>query len=270
MRSVRIGIIGCGTIGTFLARKIEEGFKEKASIVAICDIDKEKAQALKDSLAVCPLLLGIEELIEKTDLIIEAASKTISAEVARLCLLRSKDVMIMSVGGLVKGKDLLKLAEEKKAHLYIPSGAICGLDGVKAASMGRIDKVTLTTKKPPAALEGAPHIIKNQIDLSKIKEETVVFEGTAGDAVEAFPKNINVSMVLSLAGIGADKTQVKIITSPGYTRNVHALEVDGEFGRLKTETQNLPSPDNPKTSFLAMLSALATLKQILLHSKVGT
>ncbi|MEA3560258.1 MAG: aspartate dehydrogenase [Candidatus Omnitrophota bacterium] len=270
MKKLKVGIIGCGVIGSALAKAIEEKFSHSANLIAVSELDKVKAAKLVSSLTSKPGLLSIEKLINVSNLIIEAASKDISADIAYRALSAGKDVMLMSAGGLVGREDILRLADQKSCRLYIPSGALCGLDGIKAASIGRISSVALTTRKPPLGLEGAPYVVENRIDLSAIKQETVLFEGTVLEAVQGFPKNINVSAALSLAGIGPVKTKVKIITSPEYENNSHEVEARGEFGTLITRTENLPSPQNPKTSFLAVLSATATLKQILEYTKIGT
>jgi aspartate dehydrogenase len=176
----------------------------------------------------------------------------------------------MSVGGILGKENLFRLARQKNCHLYLPSGALAGLDGVKSAAAGSIDSVTLTTRKPPAGLRGAPYLVREDIDLDSLTEEKVVFEGTAEEAVQGFPRNINVAAALSLAGIGAAKTRVRIVADPKISRNVHEVEVKGEFGRLVSRTENLPSPSNPKTSFLAILSAMATLKAIVSPVRIGT
>ncbi len=112
--------------------------------------------------------------------------------------------------------------------------------------------------------------MRKNIDLDSIKKEKVIFEGTADKAVKAFPKNINVSAVLSLAGVGAKRTKVRIICSPGSRRNIHEIEAKGEFGRISVKTENVPSPDNPKTSYLTALSAIATVKGIIDGVRIGT
>lgn len=266
---MKIGIVGCSTIGSGLALAIEQKFKGKASLVALCDIDKQKAASLVSKLAKAPLILPLDELIEKCDLVVEAASASISAKVARRALLASKDVMIMSVGGLVES-DVFELANVKHCHIYMPSGAICGLDGVKSATIGKISRVTLTTRKPPKGLEGAPYVVQNKIDLNSISEETIIFEGNALEAIQGFPKNVNVAVALSFAGIGLLKTRVRIVCSPEYATNTHEVEVEGEFGRLTTKTENVPAPQNPRTSYLAVLSAIATLRGILDYVRIGT
>lgn len=270
-KKIKIGIVGCGTIGSQLAKAIEEKFAEKAELFAVCDLNKDKAQKLKASSSLNPEILPLDQLIDSCGLIIEAASAKVSFEVARKALNQKKDVMIMSVGGILyNAKQLFKLAQSSGSHIYLPSGALSGLDAVKAASMAKINKVTLITRKPPQGLKGAPYLKKKHIDLTNLKEETVVFEGKATEAVKGFPENVNVCAILSLAGIGAEKTKVKIVTSPNYKANIHEIEVEGDFGRLVARTENVPSPTNPKTSFLASLSAIATLKSILNVVKIGT
>lgn len=267
---LKIGIIGCGTIGSKLTRTIVEDFSETSCLIGINDIDKNKSEILANSINPSPPILSQEELINSADLIIESASKEVCAKIARIVISKSKDIMVMSAGGLIDSLDLFEEAKIKSCHIYVPSGAICGLDGVKSAFIGGIKSVVLTTRKPPLSLNDAPYIAKNKIDLFGIKGEKIIFEGSAREAIEGFPQNINVSVILSLAGIGVDKTRVRIITSPDYKLNIHEIEVDGEFGKLATRTENIPSPDNPKTSFMAILSAIATLKGILSNVRIGT
>ena len=267
--TLRIGIIGCGTIGSELSKAIGARIPE-ASLVALADIDEGKARKLADSLPGNPPVLSPEELISQVDLVVECASVSVSAEMAEKTLSRGKDILVMSVGGLLGRENLFLLARKKNCRIYLPSGALAGLDGVKSAAAGRVDSVTLTTRKPPTGLKGAPYLLEKGIDLNSLTEEKVVFEGTAEEAIEGFPKNINVAAALSLAGIGAAETRVRIVADPKISRNVHEIEVEGEFGKLISRTENLPSPSNPKTSFLAILSAIATLKAIVNPVRVGT
>ncbi len=267
-----IGIVGCGTIGSFIAKAIDKELKSFAKIVALCDTDDKHVMSLRSLLSKKPPIVPLDRLIDRSDIVIEAASGEFSFDLAKKVLSKKKDVMIMSIGGLLgKSKSLFELAEKVKAKIILPSGAICGLDGIKSAGTGLITKITLTTRKPPEGLRGAPYIVANRIDLDAITGERVLFEGTAKAAVQAFPKNINVAALLSIAGIGAKKTIVKIVTSTKYKANTHEVKVEGDFGKFVTRTENVPSPQNPKTSFLACASAVATLKQYLNDSvRIGT
>ena len=268
---IRIGIIGCGAIGAKLAKYIDADLRNKARLIAVYDTDEQKTRNLAGALRAAPEISGIDALIDSVDLVIEAASAKVSFDIAKRTISAGKNVMVMSTGGLLKDyKMLFELAREKEVNVYLPSGAICGLDGLKAAKFSGIDRVTLTTRKPPEGFRGAPYISKNKIDLEKIKSDTVLFEGDASEAMEGFPANINVAATLSLCGIGSDKTRVRIIASPSATRNIHEVEIEGEFGKLLARTENVPSPDNPRTSYLAILSAIATLNGIMERVKIGT
>jgi aspartate dehydrogenase len=270
---LNIGIVGCGAIGTSLAKVISKEFRGRARLAALYDLDAVKAQKL--SLAVSgskKIAVGnLNALIARSGLVIESASSLCAWEIAKKVSLRGRDIMIMSAGGITNHlKELSALAKLKKSRVYIPSGAIAGIDALKAAKMGRVIKVTLTTRKNLASFSGVKAIEEKRINLKAIKKDMVIFSGPAERAVRSFPQNINVAAVLSLAGIGAKKTMVKIIASPSVKRNIHEIEVISQAGTIFTRTENIPHPNNRKTSFLAVLSAAAVLKQILVPVRIGT
>ncbi len=270
---LKIGIVGCGAIGSSLAKTITRDLSGLAKLSAFYDLDLKKAEALslrlvgKKNLAVSCL----EELIRKSDLVIEAAHASCSLDIARKTIASGKDVMIMSVGGIVKDfSELVNAGCKANARIYIPSGAIAGIDALKAANLGKISKVVLTTRKSPLAFKGVKYIEEKNINLEKIKKETVLFSGNAREAMRYFHQNINVAGILSLSGIGMDKTMVRIIASPGALKNIHEIEIESQAGKIFTRTENILHPENPKTSYLAVLSAAAALKQILGACRIGT
>ncbi len=266
-KKLKIGIVGCGAIGSSLAKVIARDLSRQARLAAVYDIDRGKAERLAQRLAVDSL----ERLIDKCDLVIEAASAKSSWKIAKCVLREGRDMMIMSVGGIVTHyKELLTLARRYNTSVYLPSGAISGVDALKAANRGKIKKVILTTRKNPLSFKGVRYLEDKGINIHKIKKDKVLFFGSAAEAVRHFPQNINVAAVLSIAGIGPERTQVKIIASPSTKKNIHEIQIQAEAGRIFTRTENILHPDNPKTSFLAVLSAIATLKQILEPVKIGT
>lgn len=268
---IKVGVIGCGTIGRELARACAKRFRDGVTLDAIADIDVSKARKLQKEFSPKPKILSVNEVIRRADLVIEAAGAHSAVEVARKALKQGKDVMIMSVGGLLgKEKEIFNLARTHRCCLYLPSGGVVGLDGLKAAGIGKIHRVQLTTRKPPQGFEDAPYVLRHKMNLKGLKTEKVLFEGNAAAAVKGFPKNINVSATLSLAGIGAKKTTVRIIACPQMLVNVHEVYVVGDFGSFYTRTENFPSEQNPRTSRLAILSAVATLERILKNVKIGT
>jgi aspartate dehydrogenase len=271
-RLLKIGIVGAGAIGSSLAQVIFSEFSGRAELASLYDTDMQKAYSLANKFNNQKLVaLNLEDLLNKSDLVIEATKMEAAFEIAKKTVSLAKDIMVMSVGGIIeRAKELGTLAQEKQARIFIPSGAICGIDGLKAAACAKINKVTLTTKKPPKAFLGVPYVLKRKIRLDNINTDTVIFEGDAYTAIRAFPQNINVAATLSLAGIGPEKTVVRIIASPDITQNIHEVEIESDAGKITTRTENVTHPDNPKTSYLAVLSAIATLRGILSPIKIGT
>lgn len=233
----KIGIVGCGTIGTAVAEAIKTKFSEVAELVAVYDIDIEKAKKLGK-------VLPVKELVDTVDVVVETASPAAAKELVPLVLEKGKEILVLSTGGL------LDIPLQK--GIYIPGGAIAGLDGVLSASKGNISRITLTTTKPPKAL-----------GMDNITSDTTVFEGSVKEAVKAFPKNINVCATLALVSKKQELITVKIIASPGLKRNTHQIDIEGDFGHITCRAENVPSPNNPKTSYLAVLSAIAALEKIL-------
>jgi len=254
-----------------LARAINAQFRSRARLSALYDIDRQKSLRLAGDLKSPGLAVkDLGSALRKADLLIEAASARVSFGIAMSAVSAGRDIMVMSVGGLLKGyRRLENEALKKGSRVFIPSGAISGIDALKAAKLAGVKKVTLITTKPPEAFSSVPYIQKKGISLSKIKKDKVIFEGSALKATRAFQQNVNVAATLSLAGIGPHKTRVRIVASPGLKRNMHRIEIESGSGRIVTSTENVIHPANPKTSYLAVLAALATLEGILGPFKIG-
>ena len=271
--ALKIGIVGCGAIGKVIARAVDRGDVPGATVAAICDRKPQPTEQFCSTLSRKPMVLPLGELVRCVDIVVECASAAAVPEIAAAALGAGRDLMLMSVGALHDGglySNLREMAGRAGRNIYVPSGALAGLDGVKAAGMAGLDEVALTTRKPPKGLAGAPGVAGRDEELAHLKREEVVFDGTASRAVELFPANVNVAAALALAGVGFERTRVRVVADPNTERNVHHLEVRGEFGALHVTVENVPSPDNPRTSYLAALSAIATLKYICEPIKVGT
>jgi aspartate dehydrogenase len=254
---MKLGIIGCGAIGSDVA-KAADSFPEINEIL-LFDINKNAMKKLHASLQKSKEV-SINELIKNADIVFEAASQKAVRDYGKQILEHEKDLIIMSIGSLFDDsyrEELTEIARKNNRKIYLPSGAVCGIDGILSASIDEIDKVTLVTTKPPKALD------------TKILRRKVIFRGSAREAVKQFPKNINVAANLSIAGIGFDKTYVEIVVDPVATRNSHKILAHGRFGRLRAEVENMPNPNNPGSSYLASLSAIATLKRILNPVQIG-
>ncbi len=269
---LKVGVIGCGAIGTELCMAIDRGVIN-VQVAAVYDRSRENCDRLVAALGKKPAILPPDELISCADIVVECASAQAVHELGAAVLEKGKDLMVLSVGAFVDSgllKRLTKAAHDYNRRIYIPSGAIAGIDGLKSASVASVNKVTLTTTKNPKGLKGAPFVGKNNIDLDSFHEKTLLFEGSADEAIAAFPANVNVAVSLSLAGIGLEKTHVRIFVDPHALRNIHEIAVEGDFGKFACRIENVPSPGNPRTSYLAALSAIATLKKITEPLQIGT
>jgi aspartate dehydrogenase len=254
---MNLGIIGCGAIGTDVA-KAADAMKEIKKIY-LYDINKKVSKVLCTTIKKGEIQ-NVTDFLNDVDVVFEGASQQAVMEYAEQILKEDKDLILMSVGSLFDDhfqKELEKIAREKHCKIYVPSGAVCGIDGILSAGVGGLNEVTLVTTKPPASFG------------KSFDERTVLFEGNARDAVKKFPANINVAASLSLAGKGFDDTKVEIVADPVATRISHKILAHGAFGRLRVELENMPNPNNPGSSYMASLSAIATLRRIIDPIQIG-
>ena len=266
MPKKKIGIIGCGTIGSQLAIAVDSDKVANASLDTLFDIEETNLQNLKLKLHSIPNAYSDFDrlLTSHSDIIVESASQDAVRKYCKAILEAGKDMMIMSVGALADNRllaELLQLSARKGCRIYLPTGAIAGIDAIRSVKH-QLESVTLITTKNPRALAGAPFFETSKIKLVDITKSTVIYEGSAAEAVRAFPANINVAAVLSLAGIGVDRTIVKIVADPYATTNRHKIIAMGSFGDIEISVNNMPNPGNPKTSMLAILSAIECLRSI--------
>ena len=260
----RIGLLGCGVMGTQIALALDSG-QIPAILTHVFDESKEKSELLVEKLKNKPEIVENSHLLSSNpiDIVVEAASQDAVRDAGLSILQNKKDLMIMSVGALLDESiyDILSDAcEHFKKTIYLPSGAIAGLDGIKSVK-DELESLTITTTKHPRSLKGAKFFENSDVNLDEINSPTVLFEGTAKEAVSLFPANINVAALLSLTGIGSEKTSVKIVADPNTNKNTHHIEATGKFGKMTFTIENYPDENNPKTSRLAILSAIQTLRK---------
>ncbi len=262
---MKAALIGCGNIGTALAFTLEK--RGGIQLRSLVDENQPSALQLQKKLKINkPKIVSLEEAILNNDLIIEAASPSAVREIIKVLSLYQlkKKLMVISTGGLISKNNLLK--KISGCEVFIPSGAIAGLDAIKAVS-NKIDSLELITSKPPAGLQESPFVKNLKINLSLLKKKKIIFEGNIFDAVNCFPQNINVAASLFLAS-KFKNIKVSIVADPNTTTNNHEIICKGKFGTIHTITRNFPSP-NPKTSYLALLSAQSVLTNIDNKIKIG-
>ena len=267
---MRIGVVGCGTIGSDVAKAIASGTFPGLELAGIYDISPERTAFIAEQLGKPSLAQTLSDLIEHSDLIVEATAKSVMPSIAVEVLSKRTHLLAMSVGGLSERPDLPELAEKFGVHIYLPSGALAGIDAILAAKEGGLDSVELKTTKNPRSLAGAPYLVERNISVEGLTEPVCIFEGTALEAVKGFPSNANVAITLSFAGLGMEKTKVKFIADPNCTRTRQEIVALGAVGRIHTITEGIVAPTNPKTGYLAVLSSMALLRSLGSHLKIGS
>jgi aspartate dehydrogenase len=271
---MRVGIIGGGTIARIFLEHIRRGDLGHARVVAIAGrSERSRGKQTAERFRV-PFVIGHKALLaKKPDVVVEAASHDAVREYGEPLLRKGIALIVLSAGALCDNalRERLERAAEKTGTLLsVPSGGIGGLDALKAACVAGVDEVTITVAKPPAAWKGIPYVEGLKVDLDRLRGPRMLFEGPAREGVPHFPANVNIAAVLSMAGIGFDKTKLKVVADPALKYNTHTISVRGRTGSFSIKLENVPAPDNPKTAWLACYSALAALKAVKSPVRYGT
>jgi len=266
---LRVALAGFGAIGGAVGRRIDQGLPG-LRLVAVSARDVAKAEARLAGFAASVPVLGLAALAEHADVVVECAPAAVFRTVAEPAIRAGRILMPLSVGQLLEQADLIELAARTGARIIVPTGALLGLDAVRAAAEGEIESVTIVTRKPPRGLIGAPYLVQHGIGLEGLKAPLKVFEGSAREGARGFPANVNVAAALSLAGIGPDRTRLEIWADPGISRNTHRIVVEADSARLEMQIENVPSEANPRTGKITALSVIAALRALTATLKVGS
>jgi aspartate dehydrogenase len=265
---LRVGIAGLGAVGLDVARRLIAGVPG-LTLVAVAVRDADKARRALPQAGDSVPVRSFAEIAEACDIVVEGLPPALFREIANPVIERGRIFMPLSVAQLLQHPDLIDRAKQTGARIIVPTGALIGLDAVRAAAEGTVHSVTMVTRKPPAGLEGAPYLMERGITVAGLTEARKVFDGSAREGARGFPANVNVAAALSLAGIGPDRTQLQIWADPGVTRNTHTITVDADAMRFKMTIENVPS-ENPRTGRSVAPSTIAALRGLVSTLKVGS
>jgi len=263
-----VGIGGLGAIGMALARSLDAGVAG-LRLIAVSARDQDRAHAAVAGFHRPPEICGLEALAA-ADIVVEAAPAAVFDQIARPAIAAGKIFVPSSVGALLTRMELVERARLSGARIVVPTGALLGLDAVRACAEGEVASVTIETRKAPRGLVGAPYLALHGIDVLGITTPSIIFEGNALEAAAGFPANVNVAAALALAGIGPLRTQVRLWCDPGVDRNIHTIHVEAAAARLTMTVENVPSEANPRTGQLTPLSVLACLRGLVSTLKIGS
>jgi aspartate dehydrogenase len=265
---LRVGLAGLGAVGLEVARRLIAGVPG-LTLAAVAVRDADKARRALPQLGSTIAIKPATALADDCDVVVECLPPALFRDIAISAIDKGRIFMPLSVAQLLENWDLVERAKQKGARILPPTGALIGLDAVRAAAEGTIHSIKMITRKPPAGLEGAPYLRERNISVAGLTQPLKVFDGTAREGARGFPANVNVAAALSLAGIGPDRTQLEIWADPALARNTHRIEVDADTARFTMTIEGVPS-ENPRTGRIVPLSTVAALRALVAELKVGT
>jgi aspartate dehydrogenase len=269
LRSLGIGIAGLGTIGRPVARRLAAGI-DGLHLAALAVGDAAKAERWLAEAGIVAPIVPLAAIAGHADVVVECLPPQRFAELAEAVIGAGRILVPLSVGRLLEHEHLVERARAAGARILVPTGALLGLDAVRAAAEGEIHSITMVTRKPPGGLEGAPYLVERGISLAGLAAPLRVFAGTAREGARGFPANVNVAAALSLAGFGADRTRLEIWADPALSRNTHTITVEADSARFTMTIEGIPSPENPRTGRITALSVIALLRGLTQTLRVGS
>lgn len=254
-----ICLVGWGAIGQRVAALLKER-GASARIVGIAVRDPKEVEGTMPEGAVH---LASPEALAATGatLVVEAASRESVLPFARAALTAGMDFAVTSTSALVETAvldELVGLARQNGCKLIVPPGALGGMDALSAASRLGLDSVEHVITKPAIAWLGTA--AENLCRLAQLQEAETFFEGSAAEAATTFPQNANVAATTSLAGIGMERTRVRLVADPKAVENMHSIRAHGAFGTLEIRLQNRPLATNPKSSEMTALNLVRLIE----------
>jgi len=268
--TLKVGIAGLGAIGLKVARALDDGRLPGLVLAAVSARDVEKAKRTLAGFKSPVPVVALEDLPACADVVVECIPAAHFRTIAEATVSAGKIFMPLSVGQMLPNMHLADRAKETGARIFVPTGALVGLDAVRAAAEGVVHSVSIITRKPPGGLKGAPLLVEKGLSMDDVKAPLQVFAGSARDAIKGFPANVNVAVALSLAGIGPDRTRVEIWADPTVTRNTHTIEVKSEVSDFTIQIAGVPTEENPATGKLTPLSVIAALRRLTAPMVVGS
>ncbi len=248
-------LVGFGAIGRSIFHRLVNSKQTRITHIVV---STARITALQAELG--DVVHVVDTIPAQSRLILECAGHSALTQHIMPALTRGIECGVLSVGALSSEglyEQLVQAAEQGRTQVHLLSGAIGGIDAISAARLNGLTEVTYTGRKPPSSWRGSP--AEQIVNLDNLEKPTVILQATAREAARLYPKNANVAATVSLAGIGLDATQVRLIADPSATENVHEIVARGAFGEMHLTMRGNPLSDNPKTSMLTVLSALRFL-----------
>lgn len=269
LAAMSVGVVGFGTIG----RRVVEALGESLPSLHLTVIgvrNEERAREIREELGGDGPRIVVEGVHELCDIVVDCAPSDAFMSTVLPALEAGRTVITVNGTAILQHPDVVTLAERHGGRLILVSGAILGLDAVRAAAEGEIAKVTIVTRKPPKSLADAPRMIELGLDADALSEPVQMFAGSVREGALLFPANVNVAAAIALAGIGSDRTMLEVWADPALERNTHVVDVVADSARFSMSIESVPTESNPATGRLSALSVIAALRRLGEPLQVGT
>jgi aspartate dehydrogenase len=267
---MKIGIAGMGAVGMNVAKALDRGALPGLELAGFCASSETRGAELNNALGAPVPIYDLDTIADHCDIVVESLPPTMFSNIAGPVIEAGKTLVVLSASQLLGRNDLIERAKETGARIVIPSGAMLGIDALKAVAVGEIASVTIKTSKPVAGLLNAPYLAKVDVDLTAITEPYLLMAGSVTEIAKEFPANVNVAAALSLAGLGPDGTRMEIWADPSLKHNRHTVSVTSDSSDFTMSIQNRPSDENPATGRITAQSVIAWLRQLTSTIVVGT
>lgn len=268
-QNLKVGIAGFGTIGKVIGESLDQGLPG-LELAAVTSGNLDKARDNMSQFSTPAQVVTADKLADDVDVVVECAPTHAFMAVAEPALRQGKVLVTVSGAAILENPEIVDIAKEHGGQIILATGALLGLDAVRAAAEGTIHSVKMVTRKPPTSLKKAKFIVENEINIDGLVEPLQVFEGSAREGAEKFPSNVNVAASLGLAGVGADDTHLEIWADPTKTRNTHTIKVDADSASFELTIENVPTIENPGTGRITALSVIAALRSLTTPLRVGS
>ncbi len=265
----RVGIAGFGTIGAAVGRRLQAGL-EGMRLAGVTSGRAERAKERLAQLGSDAPVISPQELARTCDIIVECAPTAAFLSIAEPAMDAGRQMVTVSAAALIEHMEIVERARANGGRIIMATGALLGLDAVRAAAQGEIRSVTMITRKPPRSLKGAPYLDRIGVDVMALDAPKLLFDGSAREGARGFPANVNVAAALALAGVGPDRTRLQIWADPDLERNTHTIRVDADSAAFEMSIQNVPSVEKPGTGRITALSMIAALEGLVSPLKIGS
>lgn len=267
---MKVGIAGIGAVGSRVARALDRGEIAGCELAAISARNEARAAPFVAGLSRPVPNVPFAAIAGDCDIVVEALPPSLFEDIAIPVLTAGKTLVVLSASQLLDRSYLIDLARQHGGRILVPSGAMLGIDAIKAAAVGTIHDVTIVTRKPPKSLAKAPYVVSMGLDLDRLDKAVCILKGSVEEVARAFPANVNVAAAVSLAGLGPSRTTLEIWADPALDVNTHTVTVASDSSDFTMSIQNRPSDENPATGRITAQSVIALLRQLNATVRVGT